>query len=72
MPTDRRFNPLASHPFVLFQAMKQAANYRTEELVEAMGILLESNRKLVSADLDEALVLQQAAFRIVGIRRKAA
>ena len=72
MPTDRRFNPLASHPFVLFQAMKQAANYRTEELVEAMGILLEANRKLVSADLDEALVLQQAAFRIVGIRRKAA
>ena len=71
MPTDRRFNPLASHPFVLFQAMKQAANYRTEELVEAMGLLLEANRKLVSADLDEALVLQQAAFRIVGIRRKA-
>jgi hypothetical protein len=52
--------------------MKQAANYRTEELVEAMGILLDANRKLVSADLDEALVLQQAAFRIVGIRRKAA
>ena len=72
MPTDRRFNPLASHPFVLFQAMKQAANYRAEELVEAMGILLDANRKLVSADLDEALVLQQAAFRIVGIRRKAA
>mgnify|MGYP003864203459 FL=1 len=72
MPTDRRFNPLALHSFVLFQAMKQAANYRTEELVEAMGLLLEANRKLVSADLDEALVLQQAAFRIVGIRRKAA
>jgi DNA polymerase-3 subunit delta len=72
MPADRRFNPLASHPFVLFQAMKQAANYRTEELVEAMEVLLDANRKLVSADLDEALVLQQAAFRIVGIRRKAA
>lgn len=72
MPADRRFNPLASHPFVLFQAMKQAANYRTDELVEAMGVLLEANRKLVSADLDEALVLQQAAFRIVGMRRKAA
>ncbi len=72
MPADRRFNPLASHPFVLFQAMKQAANYQTQELVEAMGILLEANLKLVSADLDEALVLQQAAFRIVGTRRKAA
>lgn len=72
MPADRRFNPLASHPFVLFQAMKQAVNYRTEELVEAMEVLLDANRKLVSADLDEALVLQQAAFRIVGIRRKVA
>ncbi|MFM7805146.1 MAG: DNA polymerase III subunit delta [Verrucomicrobiota bacterium] len=72
MPADRRFNPLASHPFVLFQAMKQAANYRTDELVEAMGVLLEANRRLVSADLDEALVLQQAAFRIVGLRRKPA
>jgi DNA polymerase III delta subunit len=72
MPSDRRFNPLASHPFVLFQAMKQAANYRTDELVEAMGVLLEANRRLVSADLDEAMVLQQAAFRIVGLRRKPA
>lgn len=72
MPADRRFNPLASHPFVLFQAMKQAANYRTEELVEAMSVLLEANRRLVSADLDEAMVLQQAAFRIVGLRRRPA
>lgn len=72
MPADRRFNPLAAHPFVLFQAMKQAANYQTSELVEAMGILLDANLKLVSADLDEALVLQQAAFRIVGTRRKIA
>ena len=72
MPADRRFNPLASHPFVLFQAMKQAAHYQTGELVEAMEILLEANLRLVSADLDEALVLQQAAIRIVGLHRKAA
>ena len=63
MPADRRFNPLASHPFVLFQALKQTAHYQTEELVEAMEILLEANLSLVSADLDESLVLQQAAIR---------
>jgi DNA polymerase-3 subunit delta len=70
LPADRRFNPLAGHPFVLFQAMKQAGNYRIEELVEAMGTLLDANRKLVGSDLDEAMVLQQAAMDIIGIHRR--
>ncbi len=70
LPADRRFNPLAGHPFVLFQAMKQAGNYRIEELVEAMGTLLDANRKLVGSDLDEAMVLQQAALDIIGIPRR--
>lgn len=72
LPADKRFNPLASHPFVLFQAMRQAGNYRIEELVDAMEILLDANRKLVGSDLDEAMVLQQAAIEIVGLRRKKA
>lgn len=70
LPSDKRFNPLASHPFVLFQAMRQAGNYRIEELVDAMEVLLDANRKLVGSDLDEAMVLQQAAVEIVGLRRK--
>lgn len=70
LPADKRFNPLASHPFVLFQAMRQAGNYRIEELVDAMEVLLDANRKLVGSDLDEAMVLQQAAVEIVGLRRK--
>lgn len=73
LPADRRFNPLASHPFTLFQAMRQTDNYETAELVRAMELLLEANRKLVSSDLDDALVLQQVLVEITGLpaRRRA-
>jgi DNA polymerase-3 subunit delta len=70
LPADRRFNPLAGHPFVLFQAMKQAGNYRIEELVAAMATLLDANRKLVGSDLDEAMVLQQAVVSIIGLPKR--
>jgi len=70
LPADRRFNPLAGHPFVLFQALKQSGNYRIEELVDAMATLLDANRKLVGSDLDEAMVLQQAAVEIVGLPKR--
>jgi DNA polymerase-3 subunit delta len=68
MPEDRRFNPLQLHPFVLFQALRQSANYQTAELVRAMQLLLEANRKLVGSDADEARVLQQVLVEIVGVR----
>jgi DNA polymerase-3 subunit delta len=66
LPEDKKFNPLAMNPFVLFKAMPQSARYSERELVEAMRRLLECNRKLVSSGLDEALVLQQALVQIVG------
>ncbi len=66
MPSDKRYNPLTIHPFVLFQAQLQAQNYTSDELVRAMGLLLEANRKLVSSDADEARVLQQVLVEIVG------
>jgi DNA polymerase-3 subunit delta len=66
MPTDKRYNPLVIHPFVLFQAQLQAQNYASDELVRGMGLLLEANRKLVSTDADEARVLQQVLVEIVG------
>lgn len=72
LPADKRFNPLAGHPFVLFQAMRQADNYTSAELVEAMGRLLEANRRLVGSDAEEALVLQQVLTSIVGLRPRAA
>jgi DNA polymerase III subunit delta len=73
LPPDKRFNPLAGHPFVLFQAMRQTDNYELTELIGAMDTLLDANVKLVSSGLDDAMVLQQALVDIVGLRpRKSA
>lgn len=66
MPSDRRFNPLAVNPYVLFKALPQARRYTTGELVRAMEILLECNQRLVTSALDESLVLQQALVQILG------
>ena len=65
LPQDKRFNPLAMHPFVLQKALPQVRSYTSAELVQAMGLLLECNRRLVSSGLDERLVLQQTLIRIV-------
>jgi DNA polymerase-3 subunit delta len=66
LPQDRRFNPLALNPYILFKAFPQAKRYTEEELVRAMESLLECNRRLVSSNLDESLVLQQTLVQIVG------
>lgn len=65
LPTDRKFNPRALHPFVAHKALLQSVNYTSAELVRAMSLLLECNQRLVSSGLDEALVLQQALVEIV-------
>ena len=65
LPTDKRFNPLALNPYVLFKALPQAKKYSSAELVRAMDLLLRCNQRLVSSNLDEALVLQQALVQIV-------
>ena len=67
---DKRFNPLAGHPFVAFRASQQADNYETAELVAGMESLLEANRKLVTSDADEALVLQKVLVDIVGLKAR--
>jgi len=66
LPEDKKFNPLAINPYVLFRALGQAPNYTQAELIIAMGLLLECNRQLISRSLDPALVLQQALVRILG------
>ena len=66
LPEDKRFNPLSINPYVLFKASGQAKNYTSAELVGAMDLLLQCNRKLVLSNLDESLVLQQTMVRIVG------
>ena len=65
LPADRRFNPLALNPFVLYKALPQVRNYSERELVRAMDLLLQCNRRLVSSGLDEALVIQQTLVQIV-------
>jgi DNA polymerase-3 subunit delta len=66
MPQDRKLNPLALNPYVLFKALPQARHYSRQELIEAMEVLLQCNRHLVGSNLDSALVLQQALIKIVG------
>jgi len=65
LPSDKRFNPLALNPYVLFKALPQARRFTQQELVRAMDLLLQANFKLVSTGLDEALVLQQTLVQIV-------
>ena len=65
LPADRKFNPLAQNPYVLYKALGQAKKYSSDELVRAMEILLRCNQRLVSSGLDEVLVLQQALVQIV-------
>jgi len=65
LPAEKKFNPLALSPYVLFKALPQVKKYTTAELVRAMEVLLRCNQRLVSSGLDEALVLQQALVQIV-------
>ncbi|HXC34310.1 MAG TPA: DNA polymerase III subunit delta, partial [Candidatus Acidoferrales bacterium] len=64
LPADKRFNPLALNPYVLFRALPQAKRYSREELVRAMDLLLRCNRRLVTSGLDKAFMLQQIVVEI--------
>jgi hypothetical protein len=54
---------------MLHRALGQAKNYSSTELVRAMDLLLACNQRLVSRNLDEALVLQHALVQIVGANK---
>jgi DNA polymerase-3 subunit delta len=66
LPSDKKYNPLALNPYVLFKALSQVRNYSQTELIRAMELLLQANRRLVSRALDERIVLQQTLVQIVG------
>ncbi|HSY74087.1 MAG TPA: DNA polymerase III subunit delta [Dongiaceae bacterium] len=72
LPEDRKFNPLALNPYVLYKALPQVKKYGQSELVRAMELLLRCNQRLVSSGLDESLVLQQALVQIVAAQAVAA
>jgi DNA polymerase III subunit delta len=65
LPADKKFNPLALNPYVLYKALPQVKRYSEAELVRAMDLLLRCNQRLVSSGLEEALVLQQTLVQIV-------
>ena len=65
LPQDRKFNPLAMHPFMLFNALGHTERYSSAELVRAMELLLIANQRLVTSSMDEALVLQDTLIKIV-------
>jgi len=65
LPEDKRFNPLSMNPYVLYKALPQSRRYSIDELVRAMGLLLECNQRLIFSSLDESLVLQQTLVQIV-------
>jgi DNA polymerase-3 subunit delta len=65
LPADRRYNPLAINPYVLYKALPQVKQYTHTELVQAMDLLLQCNQRLVGSGLDESVVLQQALVQIV-------
>lgn len=64
LPADKRFNPLALNPYVLFRALPQVKKYSREELVRAMDLLLRCNRQMVSSGLDKTFILQQIIVEI--------
>lgn len=64
LPQDKKYNPRAISPYVLFRAAQQAANYSSDELVAAMDRLLICNQQLVGSNLEDALIMQRA---LVGI-----
>jgi DNA polymerase III subunit delta len=72
LPEDKKFNPLALNPYVLYKVLPQVKKYTQNELVRAMDLLLRCNQRLVSSGLDETLVLQQALAQIVAPQAVAA
>jgi DNA polymerase-3 subunit delta len=71
LPADKKFNPLALNPYVLFKALPQVKRYSEAELIRAMDLLLRCNQRLVSSGLEVALVLQQTLVQIVQLQMAA-
>src|SRR5262249_24819907 len=59
-------------PWRLYRCALAAKNFSTTELIQAMDLLLKANLQLVSTQLDERLVLEQAIVKIATKRAPAA
>ncbi len=63
-PAEPKLNPLALNPYVLFKALSQARKYTQKELVRALELLLDCNRRLVSTASDDAFLLRHTLVQI--------
>jgi DNA polymerase-3 subunit delta len=55
-----------THPFAVYNTMKQSDNYTLKELIGALEILLETDIRLKSSGQDPKTVLEYALLRICG------
>lgn len=70
LPDDRKFNPLAMHPYMLYHSLVYTKNYSSEELVRAMETLLIANQRLVTTNADTGGILREALMKIVATPAK--
>jgi len=71
-PEDRKLSPLGLHPYVLFNATRQARNYTLTELVRALELLLDCHLKLVTSSLEDSFLVQKTLIEIVAKEPSAA
>jgi len=64
LPKDKKLNPLAGHPFMLWKTSLGAGNYTRPELQQALASLLECNERMVSGGGDPRNVLEEALLKI--------
>lgn len=64
LPQDKKLNPLAGHPYVIWKASSGAARYTRAELQQALETLLECNEQMFSSGSPKCDVLKNALVRI--------
>ncbi|MDD2707409.1 MAG: DNA polymerase III subunit delta [Verrucomicrobiae bacterium] len=64
LPSDRKLNPLAGHPFMIWKASAGLRHYTTRELRQALNTLLECNELMFSSGGLPGNLLKDALIRI--------
>ena len=57
---------LQVHPFRAYKMCESALGFSDRSLAEALGVLLDGNRKLVSGGGEPRIVLEQLIIKIAG------
>ncbi len=64
LPEDKKLNPLAGHPFVLWKAMSGVRHFTVEELLAGLDTLLDCNERMVTSGGDPRRALEEAIVKI--------